>query len=208
MVRPRDRLGVGPGPWTSPEVPADPEDDWYASPAGEAYFGRDIPAPAEPRTWTPYPKRDEPMGRVGMGYKRQRKIFKLVFEDPDMEGLVVRCRSTSVRQFLDIQTMAQNAKGEGSDELAGVKALLATFATVIIDWNMEDDDDTPIAPTAETLLDEDFDFVMVMVNAWIEAMAGVAKDLGKASTPTSPPPAESMLLEIPSTPLLSSSVPA
>lgn len=144
------------------------------------------------------------MGRVGMGYKRERKIFKLVFEDPDMDGLIVRCRSTSVQQFIDIKTMADGAK----DEIDGVRALLTTFATVIHDWNMEEDDGTPVPHTAETLLNEDFDFVMAMINAWTEAMAGVAKDLGKESTPAGTPPAESTLSEIPSTPLLSSSMPA
>lgn len=146
-----------------------------------------------------------------MGYKRNRKIFKLRFEDPDMEGLIVRCRSTSVRQFLDIQAMADKVKAkgdEGSDELTQIKMLLSLFAGVILDWNMEEDDGTPIEPTADTLLDEDFDFVMTMVTAWTEAMAGVAKDLGKESTPAATLPAESTLSEIPSTPLLSSSVPA
>lgn len=198
------RNAHGAGVRDNPE-PIDPDTDWYASPQGQAYFSRDIPEPAEPRTWTPYPKRDTPMGRVEPGYKRQRKIFKLRFEDPDMDGLIVRCRSTSVREFLDIQTMAEAAKGDNSDDMVTMKMLLATFATVILDWNMQEEDGTPIDPSSETLLDEDFGFVMTMITAWMEAMAGVAKDLGKASTPAATPPAESMLLEIPSTPLVSSS---
>lgn len=174
-VRPRDRLSVQ----------VDPDADWYASPEGQAYRSRKEPEPAEPRTWTPYPTTTK---GPRMGYKRKRKIYKLVFEDPDMEGLVVRARSTSVQQFLDIQAFADAAKETDGDTVAAMKRLFATFATVIIDWNLEEEDGTPIEATAGALLAEDFDFAMAMVSAWLEAVAGVSAPVGKGSTPGSPVP--------------------
>lgn len=196
MAQPRDQLSVTVDPG-----------DWYGTSEGEAYYSREDPEPTEPRTWTPYPKKGTPMGRTEPGYKRQRKVLKLVFEDPDMEGLVVRARSTSVRKFLDIQAMADQAEG-GKGAAEQMEALFTSFADVVIDWNLQEDDGTPVPVSAVALLDEDFDFAFAMVTAWLEAVAGVTKGLGKESTPAATLPAESTLSEIPSTPLLSSSVPA
>lgn len=170
MVTPRDRLSVE----------TDRETDWYGSPEGEAYFSRDIPQPAEPRTWTPYPKK----GRT-VGFKPKRKIYKLAFADPEMEGLVVRARSTSVEQFLEIQSMAASAD-EGA-AVESLKTMFATFVSVLIDWNLEAEDSDEILPLeAKSLLIQDFDFAMTLVMAWIEAVAGVPDAVGKASTNGSP----------------------
>lgn len=123
------------------------------------------------------------MGRVGMGYRREPKIYKLVFADPDMEGLIVRAKSTSVRQFLEIQAMADATEADGAK---GMKTLFAAFAGVLVSWNLEDENGQELPTTAETLLDQEFGFVMQIVMAWIEAIADVGEKLGKASTPGSP----------------------
>lgn len=167
MVTPHDRLSVA----------LTGDEDWYASPPGEAYFSRDIPEPAEPRTWTPYPKK----GRTGVGFKPKHKVYKLVFADPDMEGLVVRARSTSVEQFLEIQAMADSTDENSAVE--SLKTLFTTFVSLVIEWNLEADDSEEILPLeAKSLLIQDLDFAMAMVHAWIQAVAGVPDAVGKAST--------------------------
>lgn len=125
------------------------------------------------------------MGRIGMGFKRTRKIYKLRFEDPDMEGLVVRAHSTSGEDFLAIQEMAGSVTDESA--AASMRLLYTTFAKVLIDWNLEYDDRPEVMPTtAESLLAQDFDFAMALINAWMKAVAGVPDELGKESTPSSP----------------------
>jgi hypothetical protein len=119
-----------------------------------------------------------------MGYRREPKIYKLVFADPDMEGLIVRAKSTSVRQFLEIQAMADAT--EASDGVKGMQTLFATFAGVLVSWNLEDENGQELPTTVDTLLEQEFGFVMQIVMAWIEAVAGVPDKLGKASTGGSP----------------------
>ncbi len=119
-----------------------------------------------------------------MGYRREPKIYKLTFVDPDMEGLIVRAKSTSVRQFLEIQAMADAT--EASDGVKGMQTLFATFAGVLVSWNLEDENGQELPTTVDTLLEQEFGFVMQIVMAWIEAVAGVPDQLGKASTGGSP----------------------
>lgn len=180
MVAPRDRLSVA--------VTGD--EDWYASPPGEAYFSRDIPEPAEPRTWTPYPKK----GRTGVGFKPKRKVYKLVFADPDMEGLIVRARSTSTEKFLDIQEMADSITETSAT--SALRTLFETFADVLVEWNLEaDDSDEILALEAKSLMIQEFQFSMALVMAWISAVAGVPDAVGKASTSGATSLEESLQME-------------
>jgi hypothetical protein len=49
--------------------------------------------------------------------------------------------------------------------------LLGRFARVIVSWNVEDDDGQPVPPTVQTLLDQDFAFLMAIMNSWVTAMS-------------------------------------
>lgn len=42
-----------------------------------------------------------------MGYVRERKLYKLVFDDPEFAGLEVAAKSGSMRQYLDIARLAR-----------------------------------------------------------------------------------------------------
>ncbi len=120
------------------------------------------------------------MGRVGPGFRHKPKIYKLVFADPEMEGLIVRARSTSTRQFLEIQSMADAA--DDAEGVTAMKTLFATFASVLVSWNLEDDDGQELPTSVDVLLDQEFAFVMAMVTAWIEAVGGVTGPLDSSST--------------------------
>jgi hypothetical protein len=75
------------------------------------------------------------------GYKRNRKIYNLVFNDPDMNGLEVKTRSTSLGGFLKIVELAMKMQLDGTSELdvGAVEDLFGRFSRVIISWNLEDD---------------------------------------------------------------------
>lgn len=111
-----------------------------------------------------------------MGYKRNNRVYKLVFKDEDMDGLEVRCRSLPLAKYMELVGLV-----EGGVDLSNVGDILGEFAQVIVSWNLVDDDDQPIPPSAETLLAQDYDFVLAIINAWSAAIAGVSGPLERPS---------------------------
>lgn len=134
-----------------------------------------------------------------MGYRRERKVYQLRFADEDMAGLVVRARSVPLGQFMDLTAMAGGA-GDGkvsADDIKGVIGLFAGFAEALIDWNIEDEDGTPVPATLEGVRSQDADFMLAVVMAWLEAIGDVSAPLGRTSSGGGP----SLEASIPMVPL-------
>lgn len=117
-----------------------------------------------------------------MGYKRT-KTYRLVFEDPEFEGLEVRAKSVPTGSFLKITELMDLGGSEGftSDDMDKIRDLFGTFAGALIDWNLEDDDDQPVPATLDGLLSQDLDFVLQIIKAWMEAVTTPPESLGKGS---------------------------
>lgn len=75
------------------------------------------------------------------GYKREKKIYNLRFSDPDMAGLEVKTRSTSLGGMLNIVDLAMRVNVESAEDLdvSVLDKLFGRFAKVLISWNLEDD---------------------------------------------------------------------
>lgn len=127
-----------------------------------------------------------------MGYRPQRKILKLRFEDyPEYEGLVVRARSLNVGTFMRLNALSVRAASvlkrgienvEGED-LAAIDELFQVFATSLVDWNLEDEDTgEPVPATFDGVKSQDLDFIFPIINAWFTAMAQVSSPLGQRSS--------------------------
>ena len=100
-----------------------------------------------------------------MGFKHQAKVYKLVFDDPALEGLEVRCRSLSI--------------GEVEDDDIRV---FEQFAEALISWNLEDDNGQVLPATLESVRGyPDYEFMSLLANTWVEAVTGVSDELGKDS---------------------------
>lgn len=119
-------------------------------------------------------------GESQVGYVRQRRVFRLRFEDPDMAGLVVRARSISLGQFLDVVGLRDADPRQMAR--TDLDKLFAAFAGALLDWNLEEPEGTPVPATLEGLHGLEPDFVMAIIAAWLDAMAGVARPLGAASS--------------------------
>lgn len=112
-----------------------------------------------------------------MGYRRPRKTYRLVFDDPEYAGLEVRMAGLSVGEF----TRLTAALGPVSDDPAALAAsasagtgeVIAAFTRSIIEWNLEEDDGRPVPVTAEGVNGQDTGFVMTIIMAWMDAIAGV-----------------------------------
>lgn len=113
------------------------------------------------------------------GYRRERKVFVLKFEEHP--GLMVRVRSISTGALLELGAVADKAKTGDQD---AVKGLLSAFAGALVSWNLEEEDGTPVPCTLAALIGEEMDFVVPMVTAWMNNMSGsvVGGELGKESS--------------------------
>lgn len=138
-----------------------------------------------------------------MGYKRQRKIYRLKFEDPSMEGLEVDTTGANVEEFVtlaqltDLSEFAVNAAEITAENLARVTGaaeriadLFGAFAKHLVAWNLEDDDadgnTVPVPATYEGIKTQDPEFVLEIIQAWMEAVGGVSGPKGLPSSAGAP----------------------
>lgn len=118
-------------------------------------------------------------------------------------GLEVRTRSVSFDRLMQIQRAVSSLPASDSelnslsaDEGMRLTAELAdSFAEALVSWNLEDDDGTPVPPTAEALRKEDGTMVLAVVMRWLDQVINVDEDLGKGSASGPPSPAVSLPME-------------
>lgn len=127
---------------------------------------------------------------------RKSKTYKLVFDDPDFDGLEVRTKGASIGTLLEITRLTQEA---ASNDDQKVRALLDKFASVLVSWNLEDEADdgtrTPVPATLDGLLAQDQQFVEALVTGWLEAVSGVDADTKAHSSGGGPSPVVSLPME-------------
>lgn len=127
-----------------------------------------------------------------MGYRRVRPTYRLRFSDPELNGLIVEARGTSMAKLLDVSDAAANldlgaimAANDLSDldtdvvkELFRVqRATLEPFVEALVSWNLEDEDGTPTPCTMEGLTSHDSALIQLIVEAWRDAQIGVKPPL-------------------------------
>lgn len=132
-----------------------------------------------------------------MGKRREPRLFKFTFGDGPYEGLSLTLRGLSIREYNQMTGSISDSEQEN------LNALTATIAGQLTDWNREDENGQPLAPTLENLRDEEPQLIHAIVAEWNQAMAGVPAPLDGASPSGPPSEVESMLTEIPSQSLAS-----
>ncbi len=132
-----------------------------------------------------------------MGFKAPRKLFVLKFEDEKYEGLVVKAKSLPVGQFLEMGELASGfAKSDKkSFDPKIVVEMFSIFSKSLHEWNLEDDNGDPIPTTVDGLQTLELDFVMLLVEAWMDAIASVSVPLDKKSNNGGTPSTESLPME-------------
>lgn len=132
-----------------------------------------------------------------MGYKR-KKTFKLTWADGEFEGLEVRVRSMSVERFLELGPLLESADlgSFSTEDIASMRDMFREFATVLVDWNLEEEDtDDPVPCTFDGFMGQDIKFVSEIVSKWAEHIAGVSSPLEQPSPSGGPSLEASMPME-------------
>jgi hypothetical protein len=114
------------------------------------------------------------------GYKRSKR-FILEFEDEEFDGLEVTVGQPSIQDILTIRRVQGLLGEKDADQEDAFEKLCKILGKYIKEWNLEDDDDQPIKPSSNALLDQDVDFVLAIVVAWTRASVGVADPLDEGS---------------------------
>lgn len=121
------------------------------------------------------------------GYRHQARVYKLTFED--YPGLEITTKSVSTGRLMKLMRMAvrlqdkdvSDASGLTEEDAEAVDALFSGFAQALVSWNLEDEDGNPVPATKEGVYDQDFDFILSLINDWIGVVSGTPGDLGKGS---------------------------
>lgn len=88
------------------------------------------------------------------GFKKPRTVYKIVFDDEDMAGLVVRARAMSIGEF------------EQHDKLFMDKDIAANFAKYLDSWNVTDEDGNEVPADLEGVCSLEVPFLSRIVAAW------------------------------------------
>lgn len=116
----------------------------------------------------------------------KRPSVRLVFEAEEFDGLEVECRRVSNNRMFDIMEAAEAMDALKSDDIPGMRKAMAdlagVLAPIIISWNLDDDDDQPVPPTRDGLMDQDPGLLMALAAGVQQAMGGVPVPLDDGST--------------------------
>lgn len=136
-----------------------------------------------------------------MAYKYEPNTYTMTFDEKHrFHGLTMKVRSVKLGDFTKVIAMAgmaEKAMDESASDALKAEALEAmdslfnAFSKALVSWDMEDEDGTPIPASREGLDMLDFEFVLPLVQEWMQAIGGVSQELGKgfSSGGTSPAPA-------------------
>lgn len=112
-----------------------------------------------------------------MSYRKVPTIYVLDMKaiDSEYDGLVIRMKAISFGKVRRLIKATESADDENFDEM------LDLIHQGLVSWNLVDEGGQEVPANQEGLDDQDFPFVMDIVNAWLECMTGVDEDLGKGS---------------------------
>ena len=108
------------------------------------------------------------------GFRLPEKTARITFEGTDYDGAEIRVRlSVSFAQFIALR---ESAQGEDQERMARLFG-----ETVLMDWNLEDPDGEPLLADGDGMLMIPLDLANLVVQQWVEEVAGVRAPLSEPS---------------------------
>ncbi len=108
------------------------------------------------------------------GFRLPERTARITFEGTDYDGAEIRVRlSVSFAQFIALRESAQGEDQEGMARLFG--------ETVLMDWNLEDAEGEPLRADGDGMMMIPLDLANLVVQHWVEEVAGVPAPLLETS---------------------------
>lgn len=111
---------------------------------------------------------------MSKGYRKKATIFKLIFDDPELNGLEVKCKSVSMGKLMEFVKLMEKKETNTLDEF---EEICKMFSKVLVNWNLEDENGNSVPASYEGLMDQEPDFSMMLVLTWIDVMTNVSGPL-------------------------------
>jgi hypothetical protein len=130
-------------------------------------------------------------------FSRPKRTYKLVFQQPDLQGLEVRVRSLPLGRYLEMASIANATRGEQIEHLP---AAFEALGECLVDWNLTEETDKPgierpVPCSLEGLYSQEPDIGLAIFVAWFEAMSSVSGPLVPPSSSGGPSPVASLKME-------------
>jgi hypothetical protein len=120
-----------------------------------------------------------------MGFRPEPTIYRLKFQDPNMNGLEVDMESLSVDEFARIQELAAEAQENVENPKPGgttsTDMMLNSFSDNLVRWNLEDKHG-PVPANRQGVGTQKFDLILGIIMSWMTAIAGVDNPLPEDSS--------------------------
>jgi hypothetical protein len=129
------------------------------------------------------------------GFRRQRKRYRLRFEGTSLDGLVVVMESVQIATMLQIAEMASLADELTPEGLQSLGVMFELLAEALIEWNLEEEDGTPVPATIDGVKSLDLGDAMLLIKEWMGAIGGVDRPLDQGSTGGGPSAVASLPME-------------
>jgi hypothetical protein len=118
-----------------------------------------------------------------MGFTPDETHYKLVFDDDRYDGLEVTIRECSVGELTELAELA--AAAQQASDLNKVKTVGRLFDLLgesLISWNIEDRNHNSVPATSEGVRTQTLKTVLLIVKAWMAAVAEVDIPLPEGSS--------------------------
>lgn len=136
-----------------------------------------------------------------MGYVPKRNLYKLIFEDPDLEGLEVTTRPQTIDSITALYDLAERVAGMdvAKPDIKMLRQMAQAFAPALVSWNVEEELETedgqtarvPVPATADGLCTQEITFLLTIINAYVTAMTQAPPPLPAALSSGGNSPEES-----------------
>jgi hypothetical protein len=129
-----------------------------------------------------------------MGFKRQKIRVRVEFDSGPYEGLWVEMRALTVGGVTDLMGLASVDVTDGVAVGRAAEPMIEVFSENLLDWNLEEEDGTPIPATRREARGIHFAMMVAIFQEWISGETGVSAPLetrppaGVAGLPMTPLP--------------------
>lgn len=118
-----------------------------------------------------------------MGFRPEETHYKLQFENEVYKGLEVTVAEVTTGELCELLELVSEV--QGGNQLSKAKQVMQLFDMLggsLIEWNLEDRKGNPVPATAEGVKSQTLKVNLVIVEAWISAMAEVEVPLENGSS--------------------------